>query len=106
MPDEVRIRRASSRADHEACVLLQKAVWGLADIEVTSAIQLIATVHAGGALHLAETEAGEPVGFAYAFPALRGGLPHLHSDMVAVVPEHQKRGVGARLKWAQREEAL
>jgi predicted GNAT superfamily acetyltransferase len=106
MPDDVRIRRASGRADYDACVLLQKAVWGLADLEVTSAIQLIATVHAGGTLHLAETAAGEPVGFAYAFPALRGGLPHLHSDMLAVVPEYQKQRVGARLKWAQREEAL
>jgi chorismate synthase len=106
MPDDVRIRRASGRADYDACVLLQKAVWGLADLEVTSAIQLIATVHAGGALHLAETEAGQPIGFVYSFPALRGGLPHLHSDMLAVLPEYQKRGIGVRLKWAQREEAL
>jgi chorismate synthase len=106
MSDDVRIRRATGRADYDACVLLQKAVWGLADLEVTSAIQLIATVHAGGMLHVAETAAGEPVGFAYAFPALRGGLPHLHSDMLAVVPEYQKQGVGVRLKWAQREEAL
>jgi predicted GNAT superfamily acetyltransferase len=106
MPDDVRVRRASSRADYDACVLLQKAVWGLADIEVTSAIQLLATVHAGGLLLLAETEAGAPVGFSYAFPALRGGLPHLHSDMLAVLPEYQNRRVGLRLKWAQREEAL
>jgi predicted GNAT superfamily acetyltransferase len=106
MPEDVRVRRASGRADYDACVLLQKAVWGLADIEVTSAIQLVATVHAGGVLHLAETEKGEPVGFCYAFAALRGGLPHLHSDMLAVVPEYQNQGVGIRLKWAQREEAL
>jgi chorismate synthase len=104
--DDVRIRRASGRADYDACVLLQKVVWGLADIEVTSAIQLIATVHAGGLLQLAETTQGEPVGFSYAFPALRGGLPHLHSDMLAVIPEYQRQGVGLRLKWAQREEAL
>ena len=106
MADDVRIRRASGRADFDASVLLQKAVWGLADLEVTSALQLIATVHAGGMLHIAETAAGEPVGFAYAFPALRGGLPHLHSDMLAVVPEYQKRGVGVALKWAQRDDAL
>src|SRR5919109_11016 len=106
MADDIRVRRASGRADYEACVLLQKAVWGLADLEVTSAIQLIATVYAGGSLHLAESAAGEPVGFVYAFSALRGGVPHLHSDMLAVLPDYQSRGVGARLKWAQREEAL
>jgi chorismate synthase len=103
---DVRIRRARDRADYEACVGLQREVWRLADVEITSAIQLVATTWAGGLLHLAETAAGEPVGFAYAFPALRGGAPHLHSDMVAVRPEHQKRGVGERLKWAQRADAL
>jgi predicted GNAT superfamily acetyltransferase len=106
VPDDVRIRLARDRADFDSCVQLQKAVWGLADLEVTGAIQLIATTHAGGTLHVAETAGGQPVGFAYAFPALRGGVAHLHSDMLAVLPEYQKRGVGVRLKWAQRDEAL
>ena len=106
MADDVRVRRAASRADFDSCVLLQRAVWGLSDLEITSSIQLIATTHAGGLVHMAETEAGQAVGFAYAFPALRGGTPHLHSDMLAVVPEYQQRGVGLRLKWAQREDTL
>lgn len=106
MVEELRIRRARERADFDACVLLQRAVWGLADVEIASAIQLIATTHAGGLVHLAETEAGQSVGFAYAFPALRGGVPHLHSDMLAVLPEWQKKGVGLRLKRTQREDAL
>jgi predicted GNAT superfamily acetyltransferase len=106
MTEEVRIRPAQSRADYDSCVLLQRAVWGLEDLEITSAIQLIGTIHAGGTLHLAETPAGQSVGFAYAFPALRGGVPHLHSDMLAVLSEHQQRGVGVSLKWAQRAEAL
>jgi predicted GNAT superfamily acetyltransferase len=103
---EVRIRPARDRADFDSCVLLQRAVWGLDDLEINSAIQLIATTHAGGLLQLAETADGQAVGFCYAFPALRGGVPHLHSDMLAVLPEHQKQGVGVRLKWAQREAAL
>jgi predicted GNAT superfamily acetyltransferase len=104
--DDIRVRLARTRSDFEACILLQRAVWGLADLEITSAIQLIATVHAGGMVHLAETGDGTIVGFAYAFPALRGGTPHLHSDMLAVLPDAQARGLGARLKWAQRDEAL
>ncbi len=106
MADGIVVRPARSRADYDACVVLQRAVWGLEDIEVTSAIQLIATTHAGGTLHVAETAGGQAIGFAYAFAALRGGTPHLHSDMLAVLPEFQQRGVGLRLKWAQREEAL
>ncbi|HUG53959.1 MAG TPA: GNAT family N-acetyltransferase, partial [Vicinamibacteria bacterium] len=105
MAEEIVVRAARSRADYDACVRLQRAVWGLEDIEITSGIQLIATTHAGGTLHVAET-GGQAIGFAYAFPALRGGVPHLHSDMVAVLPEYQQRGVGLSLKWAQREEAL
>ncbi len=106
MFEEVRIRHAARRSDFDACVALQKAVWHLDDLEITSAIQLIATTHAGGMLQLAETTDGRGIGFAYAFPALRGGAPHLHSDLLAVLPGEQAKGVGARLKWAQREEAL
>lgn len=106
MAEDVRIRRAATRADCDSCVLLQRAVWGLSDLEITSAIQLIATTHAGGLLHVAESPEGQAVGFAYAFPAARDGVCHLHSDMLAVLPEYQKRGVGVRLKWAQREDAL
>jgi predicted GNAT superfamily acetyltransferase len=106
MSDDIRIRLAETRTDFEACVQLQRAVWGLEDLEINSAIQFIATTHAGGMVHLAESAEGEPIGFAYAFPALRGGVPHLHSDMLAVLGERQKQGVGVRLKWAQRATAL
>ncbi|HEX9203690.1 MAG TPA: GNAT family N-acetyltransferase, partial [Vicinamibacteria bacterium] len=105
MGDDVRIRLAKSRADFDACVEVQRAVWRLSDLEITSALQMIATTHAGGLVQLAE-RAGRIVGFAHALPALRGGVPHLHSDMVAVLPEDQKHGIGVQLKWAQREEAL
>jgi predicted GNAT superfamily acetyltransferase len=106
MDEDVHIRPPRERADYDACVRLQRAVWGLEDIEITSAIQMIATTHAGGFVHLAETADGRAVGFTNALPAIRSGIPHLHSDMLAVLPEYQKRGVGVRLKWAQREEAL
>jgi len=103
---DIEIRPARDRADYDACVSLQRAAWGLADLEITSAIQLLATVHAGGLLLVAEDPDRGIVGFSYAFAALREGEPHLHSDMLAVHPDLQARGLGARLKWAQREEAL
>jgi chorismate synthase len=101
----VLVRPAAGRDDYEACVRLQREVWALSDLEITSAIQLVATVHAGGLLLVAGTP-GDVVGFCYAFAALRGGEAHLHSDMLAVRPSARGRGVGRRLKWAQREEAL
>ncbi len=98
---------AEGRADYDACVELQEAVWGLPELDVIPAMQMIATDHAGGMVHVAETTTGgRMVGFAYAFPGLRKGASYIHSDMLAVLPEYQKRGVGIRLKWAQRETAL
>jgi chorismate synthase len=105
-PVEVLVREARERGDYDACVRLQREVWGLSDLEITSAIQLVATVHAGGLLLVAEIPGEGVVGFCYAFAALRDGAPHLHSDMLAVRPSARGLGVGLRLKWAQREEAL
>ena len=106
MDEAVRIRAARDPADFAACVRLQREVWSLSDLEVTSVVQLVATVHAGGLLLLAEDASGEAVGFSYAFAGLAEGEPYLHSDMLAVVPGARGQGVGRRLKWAQREEAL
>jgi chorismate synthase len=100
------IRAARARADYDACVLLQREVWGLSDLEITSAIQLIATVQAGGLLLVAEVAGEGLVGFSYGFAGLGESGPHLHSDMLAVRPAWRGRGLGLRLKWAQRESAL
>jgi predicted GNAT superfamily acetyltransferase len=102
----VSVRSARERADYDACVALQREVWGLSDLEVTSAIQLIATVHAGGLLLVAEAPGAGIVGFSYGFAGLEHGAPHLHSDMLAVLPGWRSHGLGLRLKWAQREAAL
>jgi predicted GNAT superfamily acetyltransferase len=80
---DVLIRTARERGDYDACVNLQREVWGLTDLEITSAIQLVATVHAGGLLLVAESRGDGVVGFCYAFAALRGGEPH-SPDMLAV----------------------
>jgi predicted GNAT superfamily acetyltransferase len=106
MEEEFKVRLARTRSDFEACLGLERSVFGLPDLELTSAVQLIASVHAGGIVTLAEDSRGGIVGFAYAFPALRGGVPHFHADMLAVRSDLQARGLGARLKWAQRDEAL
>ena len=106
MGEGIAIREARGREDAEACVALQREVWGLSDLEITPTIQLIATLHAGGLLHIAEAPDGKAVGFCYAFPGLRGGAAQLHSDMLAVLPEHRRKGIGIGLKRAQRNSAL
>ena len=49
---------------------------------------------------------GRMMGFLLAIPALHGELAYLHSHMLAVLPEFRRTGVGQRLKWEQRREAL
>jgi chorismate synthase len=85
---------------------LQRVVWGLADVEINPRIQMLATTREGGLVQLAETAAGRALGFTYAFVGVSKGVPHLHSDLLGVRPEYRGRGLGARLKWAQRDEAL
>jgi predicted GNAT superfamily acetyltransferase len=107
----MRIREAQGLADLDAVVAIQREVWNLADIEVNGRIQLRASQHVGACLLVAEVEAapaapGGIVGFAYAFPAYRDGRVWWHSDMTAVTQSHRARGVGQRLKWAQRDAAL
>ena len=91
--------------DINATVELQKAVWRMHDIEVSSPHTLRAIVHAGGAVIAAEA-AGRLVGFCFGMAAWRGGEMLLWSHMAGVRPEYQGRGIGLRLKLAQREWAL
>ena len=94
MSEEITIRLARDREDFDACSDLQRAVWRLADLDIVSALQMIAAIYSGGMCQLAETAGGRAVGFAFAFPALRGRAAHLHSDMVAVLPSSRGRAWG------------
>ena len=87
--------------------LLQRAVWGLADLEITSAIQLIATIHAGGFVHLAETADGAGGGLRLRVPRpARAASPTFTPTCWRCCRSTRSAASGSRLKWAQRDEAL
>ncbi len=46
------------------------------------------------------------VGFALAIPGTRDGHAYLHSQMVGVREEFRNSGLGRRIKWFQRDDAL
>ncbi len=85
---------------------MQKAVWGVDDLEVVPATAMSAAVHAGG-LVVAARAAGDLIGFAYGFVATAHGRgmvgAGLHSHMAAVMPEYRSAGVGRALKRYQAE---
>ena len=95
---------------------LQADVWGYKDRDVVPyRVFLVAQKIGGqviGAFDTARPGAspqGDPgslVGFALALPGISGGLPYLHSHMLAVNPDYRNQGIGRRLKLFQREEAL
>jgi predicted GNAT superfamily acetyltransferase len=102
---EITIRPLHAVAEMRACIALQQKVWGYSELETVPDHIFIVAAKAGGQV-LAAFDADLPVGFALAFPAIRSGQAYLHSHLVAVLPEYQNRGVGRRLKLAQRDEAL
>lgn len=105
MSDIITIRELRTMPDINATVELQKAVWRMHDVEVSSPHTLRAIVHAGGTVIGAEA-AGQLVGFCFGMAAWREGELWLWSHMAGVRPAFQGRGVGLKLKLAQREWAL
>lgn len=105
MSDKITIRELETMSDINKTVELQKAVWRMSDVEASSPHTLRAIVHAGGAVIAAEA-AGRLVGFCFGMAAWRAGELWLWSHMAGVRPEYQGRGIGLKLKLAQREWAL
>jgi predicted GNAT superfamily acetyltransferase len=85
---------------------LQQRIWNFADIEAMPLRWFIVASRVGGQVFGAY-EDGQMIGFLGAMPGiLPDGQPYLHSHMLGVLPKYRDRGVGRRLKLAQRDEAL
>jgi predicted GNAT superfamily acetyltransferase len=114
------IRNCEGFDELEACVQLQVETWGLDDLETTPRKTFLLAQKIGGQVmgafdtEMAGTgERGGPeslVGFAMALPGMKtmdsAPRPYLHSHMLAVRKHYRNRGLGAKLKWEQRLEAL
>ena len=89
----------------DACVRLQREAFGLPDLELSPRRHLVVARAAGGWV-LGAFDGDALVGFVLHLAAARGREVIGYSHMMAVAPGQQNRGVGARLKWAQRERAI
>jgi predicted GNAT superfamily acetyltransferase len=98
------LRDLKSLDDCRAVVGLQIAVWG-EDMETVPAGVLLVSAKRGGILIGAEDD-GRLVGFVWSMPGWRERIPTHWSHMLAVLPEHRGRGLGAALKLEQRQRAL
>jgi predicted GNAT superfamily acetyltransferase len=105
MPKEIEIRECATIDELAACVQLQRDVFALPEIEISPVRHLIVTKNAGG-FTLGAFSHGELVGFVLSVPAFLRGERAFYSHMTAVRQDFQGHGVGASLKWAQRDRSL
>src|SRR5216117_142292 len=103
--DNIVIRECISINELDSCIRLQRDVFGLPDLEISPRRHLIVSRMAGGWTLGAFAES-KLIGFVHHLAAVKGNEIFGYSHMMAVDPAYQNHGVGAQLKWAQRERAL
>src|SRR5438270_1000846 len=99
------IRNLTTIEELEAVLRLEKEVWGFEDADVTP-LTLAVAMQASGSIWLGAFDKDALTGFAFAFPSLYHGRVGMHSHTLAVHPSFDNRGLGYRLKLAQRQRAL
>jgi len=104
--EEIQIRECTTIEEFDSCVALQREAFGLPDLEISPRRHLIVSRQAGG-WTLAAFVADRMIGFVHHLAAVRPDNEiYGYSHMMAVARDYQNKGIGARLKWAQREKAL
>lgn len=99
------IRAAHTSEDCRAIEQLQAQIWGYSSGVVP--FHLLLTVAKEGGVVLLALDRGEPVGFAFGFPALTAdGQLKIASHQAGVLPDRQDQGLGYQIKLAQREATL
>ena len=103
--EETTIRECTTIEEFDGCVALQREAFGLPNLELSPRRHLIVSRQAGG-WTLGAFVAERMVGFVHHLAAVRGDELFGYSHMMAVAKDYQNKGVGVRLKWAQRERAM
>jgi predicted GNAT superfamily acetyltransferase len=112
----IEIRSCSGFDELEACVQLQVETWGYDESDMIPRKAFLVAQKIGGQVlggfeRKSDDSSERLVGFAMSLPGVktRAGaepVPYLHSHMLAVREKYRNRGLGARLKREQRNEAL
>ncbi len=105
MPGSIEIRECITLDALAECVQLQREVFALPEVELSPVRHFIVTRNAGG-FTLGAYDGDRLAGYVLSVPAYVRGVRAYYSHMTGVRSEYQSHGVGAALKWAQRERAL
>ena len=102
----ISIRVIKDLEEFQKTVPVQRAVWGFSETDIVPPRLMTVSTHIGG-LVLGAYEGEKMVGFSFALPGVKpGGKAYWHSHMTGLAPPFQGQGIGRRIKFLQREEAL
>jgi len=102
----IEIRPLANRDEYQACVELQKDIWGQDFTDVVPATIQMVSQRVGGVASGAFDPTGRLVGFVFGISGFCNGVAVHWSDMLAVRPENRRLGIGRLLKLHQRETLL
>jgi predicted GNAT superfamily acetyltransferase len=104
---EITIREVETIEEMRECIDLQRKVFASPDLEISPVRHLIVARYAGG-FTLGAFHGTRLIAFVLSLPMFLADSPKraFYSHMTAVDTGLQSLGIGARLKWAQRERAL
>ena len=104
--EEILVRECTTIEEFDSCIELQREAFALPDLEISPRRHLIVSRQAGG-WTLGAFVGDRMVGFVHHLAAVRADNEIFgYSHMMAVAKAYQNKGVGARLKWAQRDRAM
>jgi predicted GNAT superfamily acetyltransferase len=103
--NEIIVRQCRGLDEFRACIEVERAVWGSADVDLVPMPLFVVAAETGGQV-LGAFDGERMVGFTMAIVGLRDRKPMLHSHMTGVLEAYRDRSVGRRLKLFQREDAL
>jgi predicted GNAT superfamily acetyltransferase len=104
--EEIIIRECTTIEEFDTCIYLQREAFGLPDLEISPRRHFIVSRQAGG-WTLGAFAGERMVGFVHHLAAVRPNNEIFgYSHVMAVARNYQNKGIGARLKWAQRAKAM
>jgi predicted GNAT superfamily acetyltransferase len=104
-PDAIVIRMCHELEEMRSCVALQKDVWNFSDAELVPLRLFVVADKVGGQV-IGAYDGTALLGFGLAIPGFRGGHAYLHSHMVGVRKDYRDAGLGRKIKFFQREDAM
>ena len=102
---KLRIRELRSPEEFAEASQAAKAAWGFPDLMVPPPPDMITATHSGG-MTAGAFEGERLLGFVHAVPRTNLGQSALHSHLLAVRPDAQRRGLSVLLKLYQRDWCL